>query len=204
MKPARLALTAAAALTAGLLASCSGAETTANTTSTAPTAPSSSTTPSQTAAPTQSVPTTAALAVGAADLASPLATRTISYAGAKVALDVWAPQVRTNQMLVTVRVTLDPAAAAPAQLTRLLADPAPESQVRGIPDGIRVVDVAARKEYLPSRGPDKLPLCSPTMATPLAPGDVVYVTCVYGRPTGDPNQLQILVPTFGSFDATAR
>lgn len=214
MRPTVPTLTALVVMTAVTLAGCTGGATTATPTSTSSSATTSAAAPqtwptqptSSPAAATSgdAVPTTAAMAVGASDLDSPLASRTISYSGAKVSLDVWAPQIRDHQMYVTVRATLDPAANGPAQLMRLLADADPASQVRGIPDGIRVVDPVARKEYLPSLGPDKLPLCSPNMVRSFAPGDITYVTCTYGKPTGDPKRLQIVAPNFGSFDAPAR
>lgn len=215
MRPTAPTLTALVVLTAGALAGCTGGTTTATaTTSTSSSATTSSSAPQTwptqpTSSPATStsgdaVPTTAAMAVGASDLDSPLASRTISYNGAKVSLDVWAPQIRDHQMYVTVRATLDPTASGPTQLMRLLADADPTSQVRGIPDGIRVVDPVARKEYLPSLGPDKLPLCSPNMVRSFAAGDVTYVTCVYGQPTGAPKRLQVVAPNFGSFDAPVR
>lgn len=133
-----------------------------------------------------------------ADLGQPAATRQATVRGYQVALDVYPlrktdayvtlnARLRVVKAKVTTEVDVAPASLLSTNVNSVLEDN---------PEGISLVDPAAKLRYRPAVGADKSVLCGPTIPSHWETGDQIIVSCIFGAPSS--NSVTVDAVIFGS------
>ena len=174
---------------------CSGAETTDK----ADPTPASG----ETTAPTEDV-TVEPSGAPVPELGEALGSRQIVDEGWEMTLEMFPLQRDENGLVLNARLIYDTAGPEDRPPSAMLSNDGAMSRAFGAPNGFVLVDKAGGKAYLPAKDDGGSSMCSPDMGSfsPI-PGDLVYVSCLFGAPPESTTTVDVRAAKFGVFSGVS-
>lgn len=137
-----------------------------------------------------------------AELGSPVGSKEITANGVGYKLSLYPLQRSGKAVLLTADLEYAKLAAGKNPDTRILSNSKSVfSAIQGVPNGFSLVDQAGEKMYLPALANESedSALCSPSISSDGAQGDVVTVVCTFGGIPDATTAMTVQTDRFGSY-----